>query len=223
MKENIDNEEEDNNLQSNLIISRVDSTMENVFRDDPDDIGENQQNSCCCCCCGTNEKSKSSFRKGWKKFLINEGNDSANIPFQMLTKLFINEEDAIEGLKNIRLNPNLVSENKLRNDLEFYIPQLCTFLLFGDFKALEEFFVFLCRVCNSSFFFAHRVYWFLSAMINSAQEKKDDVINYLKMINTLFKSEDKKKQKKIKVKVSVLKVKVIKIKKKKKKKQKNYL
>ena len=50
---------------------------------------------------------------------------------------------------------------------------------------------------NSSFFFAHRVYWFLSAMINSAQEKKDDVINYLKMINTLFKSEDKKKQKKI--------------------------
>ena len=72
MKENIDNEEEDNNLQSNLIISRVDSTMENVFRDDPDDTGENQQNSCCCCCCGTNEKSKSSFRKGWKKFLINE-------------------------------------------------------------------------------------------------------------------------------------------------------
>ena len=197
MKENIDNEEEDNNLQSNLIISRVDSTMENIFRDDPDDTGEKQQNSCCCCCCGTNEKSKSSFRKGWKEFLINEGNDSANIPFQMLTKLFINEEDAIEGLKNIRLNPNLVSENKLRNDLEFYIPQLCTFLLFGDFKALEEFFVFLCRVCNSSFFFAHRVYWFLSAMINSAQEKKDDVINYLKMINTLFKSEDKKKQKKI--------------------------
>ena len=179
MKENIDNEEEENNLQSNLIISRVDSTMENVFRDDPDDTGEKQQNSCCCCC-GTNEKSKSSFRKGWKEFLINEGNDSANIPFQMLTKLFINEEDAIEGLKNIRLNPNLVSENKLRNDLEFYIPQLCTFLLFGDFKALEEFFVFLCRVCNSSFFFAHRVYWFLSAMIN-----------------TLFKSEDKKKQKKI--------------------------
>ena len=33
-------------------------------------------------------------------------------------------------------------------------------------------------------------------MINSAQEKKDDVINYLKMINTLFKSEDKKNRKK---------------------------
>ena len=157
MKENIDNEEEDNNLQSNLIISRVDSTMENVFRDDPDDTGEKQQNSCCCCC-GINEKSKSSFRKGWKEFLINEGNDSANIPFQMLTKLFINEEDAIEGLKNIRLNPNLVSENKLRNDLEFYIPQLCTFLLFGDFKALEEFFVFLCRVCNSSFSLLNKVF-----------------------------------------------------------------
>ena len=197
MKENIDNEEEENNLQSNLIISREDSTMENVFRDDPDDTGENQQNSCCCCCCGTNEKSKSSFRKGWKEFLINEGNDSANIPFQMLTKLFINEEDAIEGLKNIRLNPNLVSENKLRNDLEFYIPQLCTFLLFGDIKAVEEFFVFLCKVCNASFFFAHRVHWFLSAMINAAQEKKQDIINILKMVNTVFKSPSKKMRNKI--------------------------
>ena len=54
----------------------------------------------------------------------------------------VNDEEAILGLESIRLNPNLVSENKLRNDLEFYIPQLCTFLLFGDMKDIEEFFVF---------------------------------------------------------------------------------
>jgi len=91
----------------------------------------------------------------------------------------------------------LVSENKLRNDLEFYIPQLCTFLLFGDIKAIEEFFVFLCKVCNASFFFAHRVHWFLSAMINAAQEKKQDIINILKMVNTVFKSPSKKLKNKI--------------------------
>ena len=206
MKNNlISDDEEEPNSKENQKYSR--NTLGEIFHDDPEDFSEWQNKSCCskcchylfcCCCCVTYEKSKTSFKRGWSKFLTNEeSNDSADKPFQMLTKLFINEENAIEGLKNIRLNPNLVSANKLRNDLEFYIPQLCTFLLFGGVKEIEEFFVFLCKVCNISFFFAHRVHWFLSAMINSAQDKKDDVINILKMVNTLFKSEDKKLRKKI--------------------------
>ena len=124
----------------------------------------------CCCCCHSQSKSRKFYQKGWRNYLVKE---------------------------SIRLNPNLVSANKLRNDLEFYIPQLCTFLLFGEMKAIEEFFVFLCKVCNASFFFAHRVHWFLSAMINASQEKKDDIISILKMINTLFKSENKKRKNKL--------------------------
>ena len=151
----------------------------------------------CCCLCHSKQKSKNYYKKNWQKYLIKEGNDSADLPFKKLTNLFANADDAIEGLQDLRLNPNLVSEHKLRNDLEFYIPQLCTFLLFGDMKAIEEFFVFLCKVCNASFFFAHRVHWFLSAMINAAQEKKEDIITILKMINTLFKSENKGKKNKI--------------------------
>ena len=153
--------------------------------------------SCCCCLCSSKEKSKNYYRRGWRDYLIREGNDESNKPFRLLTNLFVNEEDAISGLESIRLNPNLVSENKLRNDLEFYIPQLCTFLLFGEVRDIEEFFVFLCRVCNTSFFFAHRVHWFLSAMINAAEEKKEDIIKILKMINTLFKSENIQKKSKI--------------------------
>ena len=153
--------------------------------------------SCCCCLCNSNEKSKNYFKKGWKDYLIREGNEETNKPFRLLTNLFVNEEGAISALESIRLNPNLVSENKLRNDLEFYIPQLCTFLLFGEVKDIEEFFVFLCKVCNASFFFAHRVHWFLSAMINAAEEKKEDIIKILKMINTLFKSENVSKKTKI--------------------------
>ena len=203
MKENLISEE-DSNLE--IKSTNTESTLGEAFQDDPDEFSEWQQKSCCskcchylfcCCCCTSYEKSKSSYRKGWRKFLVNEGNESADRPFQILTKLFTNEENAIEGLENLRFNPNLVNENKLRNDLEFYIPQLCTFLLFGEVKAIEEFFVFLCRVCNTSFFFAHRVHWFLSAMINTAQEKKDDVINNLKNMNTLFRSEDKKSRKKL--------------------------
>ena len=194
MKENlINNEEEDNNQ----IVSKP--TFGVTFAEDIYDIPELQQKKCCLCCCCFKEKDKSggTFRKGWKSYLKKEGNDSSNMPFQMLTRLYINKENAIDGLKSIRLNPNLVSENKLRNDLEFYIPQLCTFLLYGELKGIQDFFVFLCKACDTSFFFAHRVHWFLAAMINHAQEKKDDVINTLKMINALFKSESKKKKKKI--------------------------
>ena len=153
--------------------------------------------SCCCCLCNSKEDTKNFFRKGWRDYLIREGKDETNKPFRLLTNLFVNEEDSISALETIRLNPNLVSENKLRNDLEFYIPQLCTFLLFGEVKDIEEFFVFLCKVCNASFFFAHRVHWFLMAMINAAEEKREDIIRILKMINTLFKSENAEKKTKI--------------------------
>ena len=139
--------------------------------------------------CESNKRSKKFYMKGWRDYLEREGNEASDKPFKILTNLFINDEEAIAGLESIRLNPNLVNENKLRNDLEFYIPQLCTFLLFGEMKDIEEFFVFLCKACNLSFFFAHRVHWFLSAMIEASQEKKESIIKILKMINTLFKSE----------------------------------
>ena len=140
--------------------------------------------------CQSNKHTKKFYMKGWRDYLEREGNEASDKPFKILTKLFVNDDEAILGLESIRLNPNLVNENKLRNDLEFYIPQLCTFLLFGEMKDIEEFFVFLCKACNLSFFFAHRVHWFLSAMIEASQEKKDSIIKILKMINTLFKSEN---------------------------------
>ena len=196
MKENLINDEE---MRPNGLLEPI--------QEEPEEKDEWQKKSCCgkcchylfCCCCCTNyEQSKNYFKKGWRKYLTKEeASDSSNESFTILTNLFANADNAIESLESIRLNPNLVSEHKLRNDLEFYIPQLCTFLLFGEIKAIEEFFVFLCKVCNASFFFAHRVHWFLSAMINNAQEKKDDIISILKMVNTLFKSERKKKRNKL--------------------------
>ena len=173
---------------------------------EPEEKDEWEKKSCCskccfytfcCCCCVKYEKNTNYYLKGWRKYLKKEGKESSDLSFQILTNLFANADNAINSLENIRLNPNLVSEKKLRNDLEFYIPQLCTFLLFGEVKAVEEFFVFLCRVCSASFFFAHRVHWFLSAMINNAQDKREDIENMLKLISTVFKSEDKKKKNKI--------------------------
>ena len=200
--ENSKDTQKDNNIQKrpskNIQLNHKDSLTDEEENDNMACLEKCCFYSCCCCLCNSREKSKNYFRKGWRDYLIKEGNDDeSNKPFRLLTNLFVNEEDAISALESIRLNPNLVSEKKLRNDLEFYIPQLCTFLLFGEVRDIEEFFVFLCKVCNASFFFAHRVHWFLAAMINAAEEKRENIIKILKMINTLFKSENLKKKTKI--------------------------
>ena len=211
MREDINNYNNDHYndqlIKTETTMNRINGTNNKENDDEEEQIEEFEKRSCmstccfymfCCCCCKSRIRSKDFYRKNWKNYLYKEGSDSSDLPFNKLTNLFAKADDeAIEALSDFRLNPNLVSENKLRNDLEFYIPQLCTFLLFGDIKAIEEFFVFLCKVCNASFFFAHRVHWFLSAMINAAQEKKQDIINILKMVNTVFKSPTKKIKNKI--------------------------
>ena len=201
MKENDDN----NEIKVSLLKSDDNITVSknSVLLDDDDQEQIEEYEPTCCfirlfCCCLSRTRTKAYFRKNWKNYLFEEGNDASDLPFNKLTRLFANADDeAIEALGDFRLNPNLVSENKLRNDLEFYIPQLCTFLLFGDIKAIEEFFAFLCKVCNASFFFAHRVHWFLSAMINAAKDKDNEILKILKMIHTVFRSPDKKKRNKI--------------------------
>ena len=128
-------------LEEENSASQTHDEIQDLDFDETDEFS--QRNCCskccfymwCCCCCHSTEKSKNSYRKGWQKYLVKEGNDSSDEPFRILTNFFANAEGAIEGLESIRLNPNLVSANKLRNDLEFYIPQLCTFLLFGEMKA----------------------------------------------------------------------------------------
>ena len=199
-------EEQNKNLLEEYNPNEDAEENEIEMEEEEEEKDENNDKSClckccfylfCCCCCHSKSKGKGFYQKGWRTYLVKEGNDSSDVPFRILTNLFSNKDGSISALESIRLNPNLVSANKLRNDLEFYIPQLCTFLLFGEMKAIEEFFVFLCKVCNASFFFAHRVQWFLSAMINASQEKKEDIISILKMVNTLFKSESKKKLNKL--------------------------
>ena len=206
MIESDDMEKQSNNLLEDYNPNEDLEDNELEIEEEEDEKEENNDKSCickccfylfCCCCCHSTSKGKGFYKKGWRTYLVKEGNDTSDVPFRILTNLFSNKDGSISALESIRLNPNLVSANKLRNDLEFYIPQLCTFLLFGEMKAIEEFFVFLCKVCNASFFFAHRVHWFLSAMINASQDKKEDIISILKMINTLFKSDSQKRKNKL--------------------------
>ena len=68
----------------------------------------------CCCCCNSNIKSNDFYRKNWKNYLYKEGIDDSDLPFNKQTKLFSNTDDeAIEALRDFRLYPNLISEDKL--------------------------------------------------------------------------------------------------------------
>ena len=123
------------NINSDKLIEQSNDEATLMTTDvDLENIDEEEKRSCCgsfcfylwcCCCCNSNIKSNDFYRKNWKNYLYKEGTDASDLPFNKLTKLFANADDeAIEALRDFRLNPNLVNENKLRNDLEFYIPQL---------------------------------------------------------------------------------------------------
>ena len=72
-----------------------------------------------------------------------------NDPFELLTHLWAHK-NVLHDLESIRLNPNLLNKNKIRNDLEFYIPQLCSFMLFGEYEIVQEFFSFSTFCINVS-------------------------------------------------------------------------
>lgn len=125
------------------------------------------QTTCCKCCVKKEDLSKSYYINKWRTYLEKEiTSKSIEDPFKILTNLWAHK-DVIQDLEKIRLNPNLLEPSQIRNDLEFYIPQICTFLIFGLRDTVEEFLAFMCKACYASFFFAHRVIWFLRSLLDT--------------------------------------------------------
>ena len=83
-----------------------------------------------------------------------------NDPFIILANIWAHKK-VIKDLEKVRINPNLIRKERvktlsniiIRNDLEFYIPQLCSFIIFGDNELVDELLSFLCKSCYCSFFF----------------------------------------------------------------------
>lgn len=159
----------------------------------------NKKEKSCCLCCFSNDKESEEEKKAlkyiklWRKNLEEESIQNTDCPFNALAKLWA-YQNAIKDLETIRINPNLLSI--VRNDLEFYIPQLCTFLLFGVKDTVDELAAFLCKASYSCVFFAHRVIWFFLSMngnnLNpSLNQKINGLIN---IIFTMFKSSNNSKE-----------------------------
>jgi len=168
------------------------------------------------CSCFKSEKNKDKkyYIDKWRKYLTNESTSKVkmNDPFIILANIWAHKP-VIRDLENVRINPNLIRKERvkslsniiIRNDLEFYIPQLCSFIIFGDNESVDQLLSFLCKSCYCSFFFAHRVIWFLKSMLTNEEihnESNNDMNNRISdiihTIQTIFKSDTEKEKKELK-------------------------
>jgi len=168
----------------------------------------------CDCLKSEKNKDKKFYIDKWRKYLTYESTSKSkmNDPFIILANIWAHKP-VIRYLENVRINPNLIRKERIkslsniiiRNDLEFYIPQLCSFIIFGDNELVDELLSFLCKSCYCSFFFAHRVIWFLKSMLNNEEiinktnnEMNNKISDIIHTIQTIFKSDTEKEKKELK-------------------------
>ena len=75
----------------------------------------------------------------------------------------------------VRLNPDFsdaIKLNPTRSDLEYFIPQLCSFYLNPELDGIEVDHIeeLLLRACEVNFFFAHRVWFFFRSSIDYLED-----------------------------------------------------
>ena len=168
----------------------------------------------CSCLKSEKNKDKKYYIDKWRKYLTNESTSKVkmNDPFIILANIWAHKP-VIKDLENVRINPNLIRKERvkslsniiIRNDLEFYIPQLCSFIIFGDNELVDQLLSFLCKSCYCSFFFAHRVIWFLKSMLTNEEihntsdnEMNNRISDIIHTIQTIFKSDTEKEKKELK-------------------------
>ena len=180
---------------------------------------EEKSKSCCLnflleCLRPKKDKDKKYYIEKWRIYLTNESTSKVrmNDPFIILANMWAHKP-VIKDLENVRINPNLIRKDRvktlsnviIRNDLEFYIPQLCSFIIFGEDELVDELLSFLYKSCYCSFFFAHRVLWFLKSMLNNEEvnnginvEMNNKISDIIHTIQTIFKSDTENEKKELK-------------------------
>ena len=160
------------------------------------------------------DKDKKYYIDKWRIYLTNESTSKIkmNDPFIILANMWAHKP-VIKDLENVRINPNLIRKDRIqtlsnviiRNDLEFYIPQLCSFIVFGEDELVDELLSFLYKSCYCSFFFAHRVLWFLKSMLSNEEinnginlEMNNKISEIIQTIQMIFKSDTEEEKKEIK-------------------------
>ncbi|CAI2382541.1 unnamed protein product [Moneuplotes crassus] len=130
----------------------------------------------CCCFCnkGSSETPRKLVAKRFKRWIRKRG-ESKKDPLDVLLRLYAREEGIVEELEEVRLNPDFTS--KYRNDLEFYLPQLCSYCLSEDGN--DELQKFIIIAAQSNIFFSHRVLFFLESLTTENEKVNENIQNIL--------------------------------------------
>uniref|UniRef100_H3HDF5 1-phosphatidylinositol 4-kinase n=1 Tax=Phytophthora ramorum TaxID=164328 RepID=H3HDF5_PHYRM len=73
--------------------------------------------------------------------------------FEAMVRLYAHQEGAVDRL--------VVSSDREEEEFEFYLPQLCSFLLLGAFPRSPQLSAILLQKCSMSHVFAHKMLWYL--------------------------------------------------------------
>lgn len=87
--------------------------------------------------------------------------------------MFAGNPTSVNELTKWRVNPD--EKSPIRNDIEFFIPQLCGYLI-DETKPQElrdDLFEVLAEAANASFSFSHRLYFFLQAYTSDTGLSED--------------------------------------------------
>jgi hypothetical protein len=119
--------------------------------------------------------------------------------FEIILKLFagqISGEDASVEIKFMF--------NRYDHEIEFFIPQLAVFLLYGSFKTSRVLQISILRLCEKSLSFSHKFFWFINAFSLSEAGVTVEGVTVLKQfllliqqhasMNHLSSSEEEKKR-----------------------------
>lgn len=88
----------------------------------------------------------------------------------LLTQLYAHDSTAVKKIEKKRINPDFTSQ--FRNDLEFFIPQLCSFYAKGDYEKPQDILNLTIMASGSSFFFSHRVWFFFQSLIINMEDEE---------------------------------------------------
>ncbi|CAD8065540.1 unnamed protein product [Paramecium sonneborni] len=131
--------------------------------------GEKTKTTGCLC---FSRQTKTEFSKTFKKsnkilkkYTKNNSDILDDDILEVMIRLYIsdNKTKAIEMLQRCRINPNFQT-NLIRNDLEYYIPQLINFMVFHQQLQDDRLIDFIIKASSIDFFFAHLVYFQLKSL-----------------------------------------------------------
>ena len=119
---------------------------------------------------------KQTFVKRFEKWLNLDKRakkDATLLVAKTMMRMYAHQEGAIKDLEKCRINPDFKS--MFRDDLEFFIPQLCSFYLKGNLESSsdeEDLFKVIILASQTNFFFSHRIWFFFhSAMFKEFNQK----------------------------------------------------